>query len=276
MASIVEFKEISLGDLTFGLGQVRVRDVSKDLDKLADSIRQVGLLEPIVVSPTEDEGKYEIITGQRRFLAHQELGKDTIWAAILDERVDEMTAKMLSVTENLVRRDLHSRDLLDVCTYLYRQYGSLKAVSDETGLSYSKVSQYVRYDQLKSELRQLVDSGEVTVSTALRAQRAASVSGETNIEEAVQFARDMSPMSGVQQDSIVKKRESNPTQPIDEVIESARSGGRLTQIVVTLTSEIHSALGRYSESQRTNMNDAAGKLIQDGLFMNDLLEKPSS
>lgn len=276
MASIVEFKEISLGDLTFGLGQVRVRDVSKDLDKLADSIRQVGLLEPIVVSPTEDEGQYEIITGQRRFLAHQELGKDTIWGAILDERVDEMTAKVLSVTENLVRRDLHSRDLIDVCTYLYRQYGSLKAVCDETGLSYSKVSQYVKYDQLIPELRQLVDSGEVTLNTALRAQRAASVSGETSVEEAVQFAKDMSPMSGVQQDAIVKKRESNPTQPIDEVIESARSGGRLTQIVVTLTSEIHSALGRYSESQSTNMNDAAGKLIQDGLFMNDFLEKPST
>ena len=236
----------------------------------------MGLLEPIVVSPTDDEGKYEIITGQRRFLAHQELGKDKIWAAILDQRVDEMTAKVLSVTENLVRRDLHSRDLIDVCTYLYRQYGSLKAVSDATGLSYPKVSQYVKYDQLKPELRQLVDSGEVTVTTALRAQQAASVTGETNIEEAIQFAKDMSPMSGVQQDAIVKERLSNPTRHIDEVIESARSGGKVTQIVVTLTSEIHSALGRYSESQSTNMNDAAGKLIQDGLFMNDFLEKPSS
>ena len=95
MASIVGFKEIPLGDLTIGLGQVRIRDVSKDIDQLADSIRQVGLLEPIVVSPTDDEGKYEIITGQRRFLAHQELGKDKIWAAILDQRVDEMTAKVL-------------------------------------------------------------------------------------------------------------------------------------------------------------------------------------
>ena len=73
MASIVEFKEISLGDLTIGLGQVRTRDVAKEVDELADSIAQVGLLEPIVVCPAEEKGKYEIITGQRRFLAHQEL-----------------------------------------------------------------------------------------------------------------------------------------------------------------------------------------------------------
>ena len=84
MASIVEFKEIPLGDLIIGLGQVRTREVARDINELADSIAQVGLLEPIVVCPTQIEGKYEIITGQRRFLAHSELNKETIWAAVLD------------------------------------------------------------------------------------------------------------------------------------------------------------------------------------------------
>ena len=57
MASIVEFREILLGDLIIGLGQVRTRDVSREIDELADSIAQVGLLEPIVVCPTEYEGQ---------------------------------------------------------------------------------------------------------------------------------------------------------------------------------------------------------------------------
>ena len=272
MATIVEFKEIPLGDLTFGLGQVRLRDVSKEIDELADSIRRVGLLEPIVVCPTEQPSKYEIITGQRRFLAHQELGKDTIWAAVLDEKIDEITAKVLSVTENLVRCDLHSTDLIDVCTYLYNRYGTLQAVSKETGLAYEKVRKYVKYDQLEPQLQRLVDSGEVKLATALRAQQAASVLGVINIEEAVQFAKDMSPMSGVQQTAIVKERKSNPTRPVDDIIEDAKSGAKLTQINVTLTSGIHSALGQYAESQDTNINDAAGLLIQQGLFVNDFLE----
>ena len=272
MVSIVEFREISLSDLTFGLGQVRTRDVSRDINELADSIKQVGLLEPIVVCPTEDKGKFEIITGQRRFLAHKELGKNAIWAAVLDGHVDEMTAKVLSVTENLVRLDLNSRDLIDVCTYLYRQYGTLRAVCEETGLAYSKVSQYVKYDQLIPELKKLVDSGEVKLGTALRAQQAASVSGDPDVAEAVQFAKEMEPMSGVQQSAVIKNRERNPTLPADDVLEDAKSGGRITQVVVTLTSEVHSALRQFAASKQMTADDAAGMLIQDGLQLNDFLE----
>src|SRR6266545_552956 len=148
MARIKEVRELRLDELEIGRGQVRLRDVGKDIQELADSIAKVGQLEPIVVCPSATPGRYEIITGQRRFLAHQELRRSTITAAILDERVDETMAKVLSVTENLVRRDLNSRDLIDACTALYKKYGSIKAVADETGLPYSKVSQYVKYDQL--------------------------------------------------------------------------------------------------------------------------------
>ena len=275
MAKIVEFKEISLGDLTIGLGQVRTRDVSKEIDELADSIAQVGLLEPIVVCPPDEVGKYEIITGQRRFLAHKELEKDTIWAAILNDRIDEMTAKVMSVTENLVRRDLHSRDLVDVCTYLYRQYGSLKAVCDETGLSNAKVSQYVKYDQLIPELKGLVDQGQVKLDTALRAQRASRVSGDPDPNEALQFALEMDPMSGAQQSAIVKAREGAPERSADEVIEEAKAGGKVTQILVTLSSEVHGALRQYASSQATNADDAAGMLIREALYLNSLLDERS-
>ena len=144
--------------------------MSKEVDELADSIRQVGLLEPIVVCESETPGKFEIITGQRRFMAHQELQLDKIMAAVLDERVDETMAKVLSVTENLVRRDLNSADLIDACTHLYHKYGSIRVVSNETGLPYSKVSQYVKYDQLVQPLRQLVDTG-MPIQTAFARSR---------------------------------------------------------------------------------------------------------
>ena len=275
MASILAFREIPLGDLSIGFAQVRTRDVAKEVDELADSIAQVGLLEPIVVCPTGEEGKYEIITGQRRFLAHQELKKDAIWAAVLSERVDEITAKVLSVTENLVRRDLHSSDLIDVCTYLYKRYGSVKAVCEETGLSYSKVSEYVKYDQLIPKLKEMVDGGAVRLDTALRAQRAAQASGNTDPEEATQFAMEMEPMSGAQRAAIVKARENAPDRPADDIIEEAKAGGRLTQTVVTLTTEVHSALRQYASSQGTNVDDAAGTLIREALYLNNLLEERS-
>ncbi len=269
---LLTYKRISLDDLVIDTAQVRNRDVAKELDELVDSIRRVGLLEPIVVCPAEESGKFAIITGQRRFLAHRELQEEDIWAAVLSERVSETEAKVLSLTENLVRRDLNSRDLVDVCTYLFRQYGSLRAVSDETGLSYEKVRQYVKYEQLHEPLKALVDRNEVSIQTALRAQQAASIESPPNIEEAVQFAKAMAPMSGVQQKKIVENRQSEPDRPADDVIEDAKAGARITQVVVTLSSEVHGALGRYAESQGTNTDDAAGMLIRDGLYINDFLE----
>ena len=76
---------------------------------------------------------------------------------------------------------------------------SMRAVADETGLPYNKVSQYVTYDQLIPELKSMVDAGRIDVPVALRAQRAASVSGDPDPDEAVMFADDMATMSGAQQ-----------------------------------------------------------------------------
>ena len=273
MSAILEFKEIRLKDLIIDLGQVRTRDVSKEVDELADSIAKVGLLEPIVVCPTDEDGKYEIITGQRRFLAHQELEKEAIWAAILSERVDEISAKVLSVTENLVRRDLHSSDLIDVCTHLFKHYGTIKAVCEETGLSRDKVSQYVKYDQLIPELKEMVDCGKVKLDTALRAQKASEASGKVDPEEARQFAVEMQPMSGPQRSAIVKARESEPDRPVEEIIEEAKAGGRVTQISVTLSSEVHSALKQYANTEGTNVDDAAGTLIREALYSNSFLDE---
>src|SRR4051794_36934185 len=117
-AKIKEVMDIPLGDLVIGKGQVRTKDVAKDIDELAQSIAVMGLLEPIVVCAAEKVGKYEILTGQRRFLAHKQLKMKTIMAVVLEKRVDEGVAKAISVTENLIRRDLSQKELIDACTAL--------------------------------------------------------------------------------------------------------------------------------------------------------------
>ena len=82
----------------------------------------------------------------------------------------------------------------------------------------------------------------------------------------------MEPMSGAQRSAIVKRREREPNVSADDIIEEAKSGGKITQIVVTLTSEVHSALGQYANIQQTSADDAAGMLIREGLYSNSLLE----
>ena len=274
MVTFSEPKAISLGDLVIDTAQVRTRRTSKELDELVDSIDRQGLLQPILVCPAGEPGKYSIVTGQRRFLACMQLQHPTISAVVLSERVSEIDAKVLSLTENLVRTDLSSSDLIDVCTYLYKRYGSVKAVSQETGLSAAKVSNYVKYDRLATPLKELVDSGHVDVKTALRAQDAATTDGQVDPDEAVKLAEEMSPMSGVQQQKIVKDMRSNPELSADDAIEDAKSGGRITQVVVTLSSDVHAALGKYAESEDVRQDDAAADLIHQGLYLNDFITEP--
>src|SRR5688500_9742545 len=209
MASMKEVQELKLEDLTIGKGQVRTK-VGEGIDELAESIRVLGLLEPIVVSPADKAGQYAILTGQRRFLAHKKLKAKTILAVVRTDKIDENVAKGISVTENVMRVDLTKKELIDACTSLYRKYGSVKEVCEATGLPSSEVNLYVKYDRLVPKLKKLVDDGVVDMPAALRAQDAASVSGTVNETEAVVFAREMGTMSGAQQKRIVKDRKSNP------------------------------------------------------------------
>ena len=272
MATIRETRDIALTDLVIGKGQARLTNLGKEIDELADSIRVQGLLEPIIVCETDTSGQYEIITGQRRFMAHQVLGKDTIRATILDGSITIEEAKAMSLTENLVRTDLNSTDLFTVCTDLYRTYGSFKTVAEQTGLSANKVKQYVRYERLHPTLKALVDNDKVDIPTALRAQEAASVGvDDVNPEDAKKFALEMSSMSGVQAKKMIETRKADPSMSADEVIEDAKAGGQIFQTLVTLTSTVNSALERYARSEDLTKDDAAGTLIRDGLYVNNFL-----
>jgi ParB family chromosome partitioning protein len=268
-----EIKELPIDDLVIGKVQVRTQDTGKDISELADSIRKVGLLEPIVVCPsTRQEGKYEIITGQRRFLAHKELQATTILSAILDESVDETEAKVISLTENLLRRDLTSKDLIDVCTSLYKRYGSVRLVCEETGLPAAKVSEYVKYDRLATPLKKMVDQGQAKLKDALRAQDAASVSGTLDVGVAVQLAKEMSGMSGLQQERLVRDRFEDPSKPIEELLEEQKTSKKIVQLVVTVSAALQHQLQSFAKTEGTTQDDAARSLIEDGLAQKGFLD----
>lgn len=273
MAKITQMIEIPLEDLELGKGQSRTRDVGKGIDELADSIRKVGQLEPIVVCPGLKPGNFEILTGQRRFLACKEIGAPTVLAAVMDERVDEITAKVISVTENLVRRDLNKKDLIDVCTFLYKKYGSIQAVHEETALPYPDVASYVKYDRLIPELKDIVDKGEVELKAALRAQDAVATGGKMIVSQAVYLAKEMSPMSGVQQKKVVEEAQKKPEKGVVDVIEAAKTGAQITQIMVTLSATVHRSLQTYATEEGTTQDDAAASLIEEGLSAKGYMEE---
>ena len=272
MAKIVEYRDVPLDHLTIGKAQARTEPSMADVDELARSIEKLGLLQPIVVCRAAEAGRWEILTGQRRFLAHKRLRRASIPAAILDERVPEARAKAISITENLIRKKLSGRELVDGITHLYNHYGSQTAVVEATGLSAETVRSYVKYARLVPELKKMVDDGVVDVKVALRAQDAsAGPDDEPVVAEAVKLARAMGKMSGVQQKKLTKVRRQNPDESVDELIERAKSADKVTQIVATVTMDVHTALGRVAAEEGRNQNETAALLIEEALMERGVL-----
>jgi hypothetical protein len=87
-----------------------LKDAHKDLEPLTESIRRRGLIHPIVLLPKDD--RFEVVVGQRRYLAVKELGGKTIPALILSP-VKAHEGKILSAMENLQRRELTFKDKVE-------------------------------------------------------------------------------------------------------------------------------------------------------------------
>jgi ParB family chromosome partitioning protein len=269
-AKITEFKEISLDDITIGTSQVRTSDTGAEIDELANSIKTMGLLQPIMVAPPDSAGKYEIILGQRRFLAHKQLGKESIRAAVLSEKVDEVTAKIISLTENMMRRNLNTKDYHDVCTDLYKKYGSMTNVAKATGLPYNEVSKYVKYDRLPPKMKKLYDESKVDLQTAILATDA--VGHEEGAEDkAVDLALKMSKMGGDQKRRTAKIVAGNPHISVDSAVEDAKKQLRHKVTIIQGEREFQ-ALKDYAKGMGQSVEDAAGELVEESLKSGGFLE----
>ena len=273
MAKIVEYRDIKLDDLVLGQGQVRTSSMGKGIEELARSIEVQGLLQPIVVCEARTPGKWEVLTGQRRFLAHKMLERESMAAAILDGRVEEREAKAISITENLIRRRLSGRELKDGILSLYNIYGSINDVWEATGIPKEQIRGYVKYPRLVPELKKLVDDGDVNINTAVKALDAsADDGGQPDPQIAVILAKEMEPMSGPQRKNVVQQRRDNPEKPIDEVIETAKTGARVFQVIATVTQKTHQAIKSVQNDDNVTQDEAVAGLIDEALAGRGLLD----
>ena len=97
---------VSLEKLQTNPYQPRIDINLQSLNELISSIEQNGLLQPIVVTKPQNDGNRTIIAGHRRFEAYKIMGKTEIQAIVIDD-INDKDLAILSLTENLVRENLH-------------------------------------------------------------------------------------------------------------------------------------------------------------------------
>ncbi len=135
-----------------------------DLQDLARSIAQHGIVQPVVVRPA-GEGRYEIIAGERRWRAAQRAGLVEIPVIIRD--VDDRTALEIAIVENVQRSDLNPLDEALGYDQLIAEHGyTQNDLGDIIGKSRSHVANSLRLLKLPEQVRDMLALGKLTAGHA--------------------------------------------------------------------------------------------------------------
>lgn len=159
-----EFKRIRLDDIHPNPKQPRVSFDEQGLDELAASISEVGLLQPVVVTPDED-GSYSLIAGERRWRAARRAGLVEIPAVIrASEGKGVLTEALI---ENLQRQDLGPLEEAGAYQQLLEDYGMTHdEVAAAVGKSRPAISNTIRLLQLPPPIQGMVERGELSAGHA--------------------------------------------------------------------------------------------------------------
>lgn len=156
--------EISIAEIEANLDQPRKDFDEESLEELAESIRQVGVIQPISLKKVGN-GKYMIIAGERRFRASKLAGKTTIPAYVRE--VDDDLMMEMALVENIQREDLNAieialscQNLMEKCNYTQEQ------LSERIGKKRATVSNYLRLLRLPADIQMALKDKKIDMGHA--------------------------------------------------------------------------------------------------------------
>ena len=162
----VQSNKISIKDIVRNKFQPRKNFKKENLEELTNSIKEQGVIQPIVVRPEKSNpGKYEIIAGERRWLASQNAGLHEVPVFILD--VDDVKSLELAIVENVQRQDLNSIEEAKGYQRLIDEFGyNQDKLSSFIGKSRSYIANSLRLLALPKEVLLMVEEGQISAGHA--------------------------------------------------------------------------------------------------------------
>ncbi len=144
--------------------QPRKRFSEEELNSLSESIRQNGILQPILVRRKGD-GIYELIAGERRFRAAKIAKLSTVPVIIRNSKDDEST--VLALVENIQRKDLNPMEEAKSYTQLIDEFGlTQEMIAERVGRERSSVANILRLVSLPNEIQQFIENEQLTLGHA--------------------------------------------------------------------------------------------------------------
>ncbi len=254
--------EESVVEAARGLKMVAVADLSPnphnprrsfdeaELDELARSISERGVLQPIVARPAAEPGRYEIVAGERRWRAAQKAGVHEIPVVVRD--LSESEALEVALIENIQRSDLNALEEALGYSQLMEQFGyTQQQLADTLGKSRSHIANTLRLLNLPDDVKEMIRNGEISAGHARTliatddpsalAKKIAKLG--LSVREAEKLSRERSKAAGAKKKPPKEKSADVRALELEleaalgltvEITDKGRAGGRLTITYRTL------------------------------------------
>ncbi len=232
------------------------------LGALADSIREVGVLQPVLVRPVD--GGYELIAGERRWRAARRVGLQMIPALVRE--TDDATSLQHTLVENLHRDGLNPLEEAAAYQQLIEDFGlTHEAVASQVGKSRTSVTNSLRLLQLPPSIQKLVHEGRLNMGQA----RALLATPDRTFQEQLARRVVQDDLSVRAVEDAIREHEGQPsTSPAKRSPEpkAPRSGLRPPGLL-----ELEELLGDHLETRVTiTMGSARGKVVVEFSTLEDL------
>jgi len=254
--------DIQIKDIRVASTNVRQTERDKDLEELKASIKKHGLLQPVVLEDTQGTPPYNLIVGQRRFLAHEKLGKDTIRARFVGQLTD-VEATIRSLVENMVRAELNHADTAHAITRLYKNLGkNEKRVHAETGLSIRRIRQHIDVEERATpKMKEKLQKKKATLVDIQRVLRASA--GDS--KKAERLLDKIGELTKYQKDNLVEYGELHPGADADKIYLEAKKPKIERTIMVKLSDRVRQGLKKASAELDMEPDEVAAHALEEWL-----------
>ena len=161
-----QLNRIAIADLQRNKYQPRIIFDEEKLNELSSSIKENGIIQPIAVRPNKYEpGKFEIVAGERRWIAAQKAGLNDVPVVVLD--IDDKKSLEIAIVENVQRQDLNIIEEARGYQRLIKEFGyDHQKISKFMSKSRSHISNTLRLLSLPNDIIGLIEEGKLTAGQA--------------------------------------------------------------------------------------------------------------
>ena len=264
-ASSAVFREIPLDRIVANEYQPRHHFDEEALQSLADSIRELGVLQPVLVRETQP-GHYELVAGERRFRAARRAGLRTLPAVVRD--VDDVGSLARAVVENIHREDLHPLEEAAAYRQLIEDFGlTHDDLGRRLGRSRAAISNTLRLLQLPPKVQKLVAEGELSAGHARALLGLADRAEQERLAEQV-VAEGMSVRAV---ESLVREAANEGSETPEPEPDGAEPKDSLGKVRPAALLELEELLAeRLATTVRVQMGARKGRITIDFATLDDL------